>query len=230
MTKLTVYDTMITTTAKGLKLMNNYNFNVEHMGNKIKLARVKAGLTQEQLAEKAGTTKTTIVAVEKGEKQSGGNIMLIANIAAVLNLSLDEICGINTKPVEETEQDEKNKILNALKVIFDLKGATHSISASDFPSDTANLNITINDTGLAYFAQEYSKAVAMIETNKNTEYYEDVKSAIMNAFECRFANLKKDVFEYSFDDKIFILKGEDKEHITISLGEIPKSDDDLIPF
>ena len=48
--------------------MNDYQLNVKDMGNKIKLARAKAGLTQQQLADKAETTKTTIVDIEKGEK------------------------------------------------------------------------------------------------------------------------------------------------------------------
>ena len=33
--------------------MNDYQLNVKDMGNKIKLARAKAGLTQQQLADKA---------------------------------------------------------------------------------------------------------------------------------------------------------------------------------
>lgn len=45
--------------------MNDYQLNVKDMGNKIKLARAKAGLTQQQLADKAETTKTTIVDIEK---------------------------------------------------------------------------------------------------------------------------------------------------------------------
>ena len=97
--------------------MNDYQLNVKDMGNKIKLARAKAGLTQQQLADKAETTKTTIVDIEKGEKQNGGNIALIAGVARALNLSLDEICGINARPAESNEQDIKIKILNAIKTL-----------------------------------------------------------------------------------------------------------------
>lgn len=50
--------------------MNDYQLNVKDMGNKIKLARAKAGLTQQQLADKAETTKTTIVDIEKGENKT----------------------------------------------------------------------------------------------------------------------------------------------------------------
>lgn len=134
--------------------MNDYQLNVKDMGNKIKLARAKAGLTQQQLADKAETTKTTIVDIEKGEKQNGGNIALIAGVARALNLSLDEICGINARPAESNEQDIKNKILNAIKTLLDLDKSQIRLSKrnASFDDDIVNLNITISDTGLAYFA------------------------------------------------------------------------------
>ena len=40
--------------------MNDYQLNVKDMGNKIKLARAKAGLTQQQLADKAKRWKHCI--------------------------------------------------------------------------------------------------------------------------------------------------------------------------
>ena len=165
--------------------MNDYQLNVKDMGNKIKLARAKAGLTQQQLADKAETTKTTIVDIEKGEKQNGGNIALIAGVARALNLSLDEICGINARPAESNEQDIKNKILNAIKTLLDLDKSQIRLSKrnASFDDDIVNLNITISDTGLAYFAQEYNNALSTIEVNRSTEYYEDIKTTIMNAFE-----------------------------------------------
>lgn len=138
--------------------MNDYQLNVKDMGNKIKLARAKAGLTQQQLADKAETTKTTIVDIEKGEKQNGGNIALIAGVARALNLSLGEICGINARPAESNEQDIKNKILNAIKTLLDLDKSQIRLSKrnASFDDDIVNLNITISDTGLAYFAQDES--------------------------------------------------------------------------
>ena len=47
--------------------MNDYQLNVKDMGNKIKLARAKAGLTQQQLAEKVEVSRQTINAIEKGK-------------------------------------------------------------------------------------------------------------------------------------------------------------------
>lgn len=200
--------------------MNDYQLNVKDMGNKIKLARAKAGLTQQQLADKAETTKTTIVDIEKGEKQNGGNIALIAGVARALNLSLDEICGINARPAESNEQDIKNKILNAIKTLLDLDKSQIRLSKrnASFGDDIVNLNITIADTGLAYFAQEYNNALRTIEVNRNTEYYEDIKTTIMNAFECRFIDMKLDRQNYySFEHELFYISGGD-DNVTIELS------------
>lgn len=211
--------------------MNEYQLDIKDMGNKIKLARAKAGLTLQQLADKAETTKPTIVEIEKGGKQNGGNVALIARIARALNLSLDEICGINARPVESNEQDIKNKILNAIKTLLDLDKSQIRLSKrnASFDDDIVNLNITINDTGLAYFAQEYNNALKTIEVNRNTEYYEDIKTTIMSAFECRFIDMKLDFKnDYSFEHRAFRISGSD-DNATIELsspevlapGEVP---------
>ncbi len=83
-----------------------------------------------------------------GEKQNGGNIALIAGVARALNLSLDEICGINARPAESNEQDIKNKILNAIKTLIDLDKSQIRLSKQDhsYYYGDINLNITINMT------------------------------------------------------------------------------------
>ena len=203
--------------------MNEYQLDIKDMGNKIKLARAKAGLTLQQLADKAETTKTTIVEIEKGGKQNGGNIALIAGIARALNLSLDEICGINARPAESNEQDSKNKILNAIKTLIDLDKSQIRLSKrnASFDDDIVNLNITISDTGLAYFAQEYNNALKTIEVNRNTEYYEDIKTTIMNAFECRFIDMKLDRqnhYSFGHGHGNFYISGDD-DNVTIELND-----------
>lgn len=201
--------------------MNDYQLNVKDMGNKIKLARAKTGLTQQQLANAVGVSKTTISNIENDGTQSGGNITLIASIAVALNTSLDAICGINARPAESNEQDSKNKILNAIKTLIDLDKSQIRLSKrnASFDDDIVNLNITIADTGLAYFAQEYNNALKTIDVNRNTEYYEDIKTTIMNAFECRFIDMKLDrKNHYSFDNKFFEISG-DNDNVTITLDD-----------
>ena len=215
--------------------MNDYQLNVKDMGNKIKLARAKAGLTQQQLANAVGVSKTTISNIENDGTQSGGNITLIASIAVALNTSLDEICGINSRPAESNEQDIKNKILNAIKTLIDLDKSQIRLSKrnASFDDDIVNLNITISDTGLAYFAQEYNNALKTIEVNRNTEYYEDIKTTIMNAFECRFIDMKLDRQNYySFDREKghFEISG-DNDNVTITLDDFVEiMADNGVPF
>jgi len=59
----------------------DYNLNLK---NKIKEARTKAGLSQEELAKKVGSTRQTIIAVEKGTFNPS------AKLALLLCLVLDE--------------------------------------------------------------------------------------------------------------------------------------------
>ena len=46
------------------------------MINRVKLARVEAGLTQQDLADKAGVTRQTISLIEKGEYNPSLNLCL----------------------------------------------------------------------------------------------------------------------------------------------------------
>ncbi len=60
------------------------------MGNKLKLARVEAGITQEMLSEKSGVCRSTIWELEnnKGRNTSTGTLK---KLAAALGKSIEEI-------------------------------------------------------------------------------------------------------------------------------------------
>jgi len=60
------------------------------IGEKIKHWRQKKGLTQNQLAEKAGLTIATIGRIEAGIRQ-GTNITTLQRIAEALGISLDKL-------------------------------------------------------------------------------------------------------------------------------------------
>lgn len=59
------------------------------MENKIKISRVEAGLTQQQLAEKTGVTRQTISLIEKGKYNP--TLKLCLEICYAVNKTLDEI-------------------------------------------------------------------------------------------------------------------------------------------
>ena len=60
------------------------------IGEKIKHWRQKKGLTQNQLAEKAGLTIATIGRIETGIRQ-GSNITTLQRMADALGISLDKL-------------------------------------------------------------------------------------------------------------------------------------------
>lgn len=62
------------------------------MRNKVKIARVQADLTQQQLAEKVGVTRQTISLIEKGTYNP--TLKLCLEICYVVNKTLDEIFWI----------------------------------------------------------------------------------------------------------------------------------------
>ncbi len=59
------------------------------MKNNVKITRMKASITQEQLAKKVGVTRQTIGLIEKGEYNP--SLHLCIAIAKELNKTLDEL-------------------------------------------------------------------------------------------------------------------------------------------
>ena len=62
------------------------------MKNHVKIARIQAGLTQQQLAEKIGVTRQTISLIEKGKYNP--TLKLCLDICYAVNKTLDEIFWI----------------------------------------------------------------------------------------------------------------------------------------
>ena len=65
---------------------------VIYLGSRIRQARDRAGLTQEQLAERIGVSRTAIARYESGEIEP--KLHNLAAIAVALNVSCDELLGI----------------------------------------------------------------------------------------------------------------------------------------
>lgn len=68
------------------------------MKNNVKLARVKVGLTQQELAEAVGITRQTISLIEKGKYNP--SLKLCLQIAYIVNLSLDELFWVSREEFE----------------------------------------------------------------------------------------------------------------------------------
>ena len=72
--------------------MEREKITVIYLGSRIRQARDRAGLTQEQLAERIGVSRTAIARYESGEIEP--KLHNLAAIAVALNVSCDELLGI----------------------------------------------------------------------------------------------------------------------------------------
>lgn len=61
----------------------------EHVTNCLQHYRTERGMTQEELADKAGVTRQTIIAIEKGNYTP--SVMLALKLAKTLHKSVEEI-------------------------------------------------------------------------------------------------------------------------------------------
>jgi transcriptional regulator with XRE-family HTH domain len=86
-------------------------------GNRIREARIKNHLTQEELAEKLGTEKNQISRWENGHKMPRGE--RLSEIAQTLNVSLDYLMGLSDEPTIRVKIDsltvEEMQIIVALR-------------------------------------------------------------------------------------------------------------------
>jgi transcriptional regulator with XRE-family HTH domain len=60
--------------------------SVVHIGENLKKARFRAGLTQAELAEKAGTTQTTVARIERDAVQP--EVTTVRKLAKALDVSI----------------------------------------------------------------------------------------------------------------------------------------------
>ncbi|KKB35358.1 helix-turn-helix transcriptional regulator [Bacillus thermotolerans] len=69
------------------------------MKNNVKIARIQADLTQQQLAEKIGVTRQTISLIEKGKYNP--TLKLCLDICYAVNKTLDELFWVERDHHEE---------------------------------------------------------------------------------------------------------------------------------
>ena len=88
----------------------------EYFYENLKLAREQKGLSQKDVAEKIGVAKSTYSLYESGNREP--NVQTIKKIANALDVSADELLGIDTEPItlaahfegDEYTKDELDEI------------------------------------------------------------------------------------------------------------------------
>lgn len=74
--------------------MRTKQYNVSDVGRRIKQRRVERNMTMDDLAEKIGVAKSTIVRIENGSYLP--SLLVFANICEVLYVDMDKICRQDT--------------------------------------------------------------------------------------------------------------------------------------
>lgn len=87
-------------------------------GNILKTLRLRKNMTQAQLAQKLGLTKSVISAYETGLRLPSYDILI--HIAQIYNVSTDYLLGLNRKQeidLSGLSQEEIDALLNLIKVM-----------------------------------------------------------------------------------------------------------------
>lgn len=87
-------------------------------GNVLKTVRLKENMTQAQLAQKLGLTRSVISAYETGLRLPSYDILI--HIAKIYNVSTDYLLGLEHKQeidLSGLSQDEVNALLNLINAM-----------------------------------------------------------------------------------------------------------------
>lgn len=87
-------------------------------GNTLKTIRLREKMTQAQLAQKLGVTKSVISAYETGIRLPSYDVLI--HIAKIFNVSTDFLLGIERKKevdLSGLSQDEIDALLNLIKAM-----------------------------------------------------------------------------------------------------------------
>lgn len=95
---------------------------MQHISDNIKRIRKEAGLNQQELADRAGISKSQIWRLEKGE-QKNPTLETLIPIATALGVSLDEIvfgeesknATYLSKAIEELEPEDRKAIRKIIR-------------------------------------------------------------------------------------------------------------------
>lgn len=91
---------------------------MDDFGNRLKTLRLQHNLTQSQLAQKLGVTKSVISAYETGIRMPSYDILIA--IARIFKVTTDHLLGIEQKQnldLSGLTNDEVNAITNLIKAM-----------------------------------------------------------------------------------------------------------------
>lgn len=95
------------------------------ISNKIEEHRTRLGLTQNELAQKIGCSRTTIAKYESGNREPG--LEVVRKLANIFNTTTDELLESNFSSISNTtEKMQDQEITNILNMILRLDKRDYS--------------------------------------------------------------------------------------------------------
>src|SRR5579862_9911716 len=91
------------------------------LGKRLQLARKRAGLTQQELCQKAGLSYSTLAKIERGAIRSP-SVFTVANIARATGMSLEDLLGLETAGSPAPTDSKKRSKTGIRFVYFDVNG------------------------------------------------------------------------------------------------------------
>lgn len=95
---------------------------LKNFSEKLKMARLKSGYTQTQLAEMVGIRSATLSAYENTneEKRATPSLEVAVKICVALNVSLDYLCGLDSPYAPKSKVEEAKNYLYSLTKTLDV--------------------------------------------------------------------------------------------------------------
>ena len=181
----------------------NKNKDLKYIGNNIQLARLKMGLTQENLAEKCDVSTNYISSLERGI--TSGSIPLIINICNILNITPNFLFNRVIDIEKLNDKDIKIKITSSIKRLhhqdYDGKRVYITLTDKNHYSISSKLDIGVHK----YFdikQNEYyfdfniiDESVSLLINSKEQIIVEKLKSLLkFGITSTRF----KDIFDFYY--------------------------------
>ncbi len=128
------------------------------LAQRLQAARRKAGLTQQELCQKANLSYSTLAKIERGAIKSP-SIFTIQNIAAAINVTLDELLGTPSASAKATSKS------GVRFVYFDINGCLVSFFQGAFVAMATDLGVPadIIETAFWHFNDLVCKGEISVE-------------------------------------------------------------------
>jgi len=158
------------------------------MGRRVQTARQAAGMTQQELCQKAGLSYSTLAKIERGAIKSP-SIFTIQSVAAALGTTLDTLVGTSPASLEKRRQRSKSGVrfvyfdINGCLVRFYHQAFTKIAVDCDLPADVVetafwhyNDQICRGEMTMTAFNQALGKRLQLTSFDWPTYYLAATKS------------------------------------------------------